>query len=391
MKVKLFVFVCLIALCFPAYSQQNDTVWKATLTYCINKEQTDKFLPPHGIQQECAYVYNFGEMNPSGNLKDVISLLKDSISKGKVSNPEIDFHSIFMYPSETVDAEAALYEVIGLSSYAERGFIGNNKIIFDSSALYRDIITGIMMNREWMYNIKERKLSVKTTDAVLLENPPDRVYTKGYGAYEFCSRSNFGLGLQQEVTRPEIVWSRNMSLPIISDKNNNDDSLFVFKRVDRDDIVRYFYYGFSDPNFHKSLVYCCFTTPVKTTFNRTLDEWMWDDAKSGAHDVFAPDPNGGIGKKLTHEEVLVYKTRYDTVTDGGGGESGNEEVIKVETTTEQLNGLEIQEEISFNKKMFCFESKVKYVGLLVIPLNMGTGRVDANAAPELLYWIKFNN
>jgi hypothetical protein len=72
-------------------------------------------------------------------------------------------------------------------------------------------------------------------------------------------------------------------------------------------------------------------------------------------------------------------------------EYGYDEVVKTEIEPEQLSGLEIKEEISFNKKAFRFESKIIYAAILIYPINLNTGLKDVNGAQEILYWVKFKD
>jgi len=412
MKIKMFVCIVATLLSLQVSSQQNDTVWKARLTYFLKKEKVDfnnnryEDIPP-GEQSD---IYNYSEFTQSGSLKNAIGLLYDSISKGK-----IDYNSPYVTDNEWVQKEwfreRKKYEVNRLSNYTSffyPEYKSNNSYRFDTVIVNKSLVNAIMMNREWLYDVQKHKIEVKITDAGLFcpidsaypikisfdlqtEHTRDRYFLPnttgdpiGYGVIKFCDRSSAALGMKQPIYNPGIVWGREMSMPIISGSHGRS-KLFAYNPHNS--------INDSTPCFNCPMPiaeknsFCGYITQLKTMFDKTLVDWVWEEARDSSLEVYTNDTNDKMGKKIKHAEVMEAGTTIDTVVD----ENGNEFVVKKDVGPDQLCGLKIIEEIYFDKKKFRFESKITYAGLLIYTINRNTGNVDENALPVILYWVKFKD
>ncbi len=355
----------------------NNTVWKATLSYCLSRERNDsytfRYYGEDGLELENSSIYNYSTLNQSGSLKNVLGSIYDSISRGV----------IYKFPQNGLDSTHYGHDnslnILYLSYFFENKFEKGNKILVDTSGIGKQNVNGIVLNREWMYDAKEHKLLTKCTDAAIFY-PIGSAYLQIYGNMLFLKRADASSGLNQKVCKPEIVWCRNMALPLVNERDSS--KLFVYKTYAKGDTIAK--YPFQMLYGVPHIAFSGFNTIVKTTFEKPLVNWIWDEARNGALECFAND-SGKIGKRLTKDEVMNAGSRIDTAVEEDGGYI----IIKVLVDPQNLDGLEIKEELSFNKKTFRFESKIKYAALILKDVSSNTGKFEGDH--ELLYWVKFKD
>jgi hypothetical protein len=377
------------------------------LTYYLSKEKSKPEYEDIQPGERCD-VYNYSEITQSGSLDNALKLLYDSIFKAVVDS-DSPYVTNNEWAQKMFFEERRDREIGRLTYYWPFQPVNQNSkkaYRFDTVVINKSLIKAIMMNREWLYDIKRHKIILNTVDAGLF-CPTDsaypvrafgrtydgeKVYLKnntgdpiGYGAIKFCDRSDASKGLNQQLYNAEIVWGREMSLPLIS-TNSGGSKLFSYKPYN-------YWASDSSPcyipsfNYAPKLSYCGYITPLKSIFDKPLVEWIWEEARNGSLEVYENSDFDKMGKKLKHEEVMDAGTKIDTVTN----ENGNYLVVKSTVGPEQLFGLKIKEEIYFNKKTFLFESRIIYAGVLIYNINKNTGKIDENALPEILYWVKFKD
>jgi hypothetical protein len=353
-------------------TDNDDIIWNASLSYCLTNDKPDwSSLRDDGSVVDYGDMYNFKINEKKGKYRDLIRLFYDSaISK--------------TYPIYSVDPANGLFPGI-LNTAKEKQMLltdsvwNNDHTKLLSSVLAFSKFIGLNINHEWLYDSKNGELKSTITDVdLLIKYTNSEEYLLNLGALKFSNRTVDSMGTGQPGLKSEITWGRDILMAIID--SGYDIKLNVPERwAKRDSLSRYSVNGISSTSQPK------FPICIKTTFNKTLAEWIWLAARKGQLPAYYCSGKDSIGNQIPAKNMKDFGSVVDTICD----ESGNIKPVKYEITADNLSGVELKEDIAFHKNTFSFKSKIPYAAVLIQDISKNTGK-PIHHTSTVLYWVKLN-
>jgi hypothetical protein len=195
---------------------------------------------------------------------------------------------------------------------------------------------------------------------------------------KLSDRTIDSIGTDQPGLKPEITWGREILMQLI-DSGQGPKSSIPEHWAKMDSLSRYTVNGVSSTS--TPLYPIC----IKTTFNKSLAEWILIASRKGQLPAFSSLSDDKIGEQVPQKDLKDLGTVIDTFPDEHGIRKGYPHRLGADDIT----GVELKEEIAFHKSTFTFESKITYAGILVQSKDKATGK-PIHHTSTVLYWVKLN-
>lgn len=358
-------------------TNNDDVVWKAEFSYCINSEQFDWQSIKEGYPTLTTAIYNFKLKEEKGTYRDIMKIMYDS----SLSNT---------CPLYALNPANALAPEVQLTNRERHDYFDWTDSVKNSAGnmeakehkLSFNDLKGMAITHELMFDADAGAIKSTVTDEciqtyVVSKNGdpiPENTPLVNLAGIRFANRTSDSLYLQSAAAQPGMVWA--------------EDILFSF--VDSTDEIHM-------PEFHSghdsTLSYtvdgvtsnCSYLYPVriKSTYDKSLGEWLRIAAMNGKAKAYQPADEGKMGDLILAKDVKHIGEKTESYT-----YDGKTSTYTIKVSGDDIAGIEFKEELAFHEKTFCFESKITYAGILVT-VKDANGRVIPRTS-KVLFWVKLN-
>ncbi len=393
-SVKLFickssiVFISVLMMQLPCLAQQSDDniIWKATITYQLDEDNRDDYMYGNSYKvPECFTIRNFKLVNEKGTFTQTLSLLGNSVKPKERKKYNEDFNT------EGIHDENVRFEQGDSGIYIEYSPFGFPPMVFTTGKLGN--LNGLNFFREWIYNSKEHKLTSDIKDVGFRWSTTDSVSGEvtddfEYGFTKYAERTG-DTSQPVELLSPDVKWAKAQLFYFMDNDSggarivnihpsgyqNIDSNIIGINEFEMIDNVG------SEYDSRRDYDYPGYN--LKSIQGKRLVDCIFDAVARDHVPAYKYDGEGKVGKELTQKEVhdLIFFTHESALDSGNEGKE-----VTIAMTYKELKGMEIIEEIEFDKSTMKFNTKATYAAIVTGNWNFNAGMRAEGHVP--LFWVK---